>query len=324
MPTPIATPHLRIARRLLLLAACTAVAVLILLAWPTADAQEAAAPRGDLTAEAAVAVRKLDDGRVQLCLNLRLPDADRADRQCPPNSVFPWPRADVGVWYRSRPIAVAETDVWVRARRTERGQIEFLVQADPGLDLRTYTPRLRFLNYDSAAVDRWAVSSPVTVDLTLPPFLAPTPLAVQLDRSAPDFQLPDLLDRSQILRLSDFRGQTVVIVFWASWSPDDRDTLALLDDLARADPSLAVLGINVYDDLAAARALLQKNPTSFSHVFDRELAVASLWRVDGLPDLFIIDSDGVYRAAVRGPAPGDRIAAAIDHVRNVRSGAAIP
>ncbi|HSN70388.1 MAG TPA: TlpA disulfide reductase family protein, partial [Steroidobacteraceae bacterium] len=72
-------------------------------------------------------------------------------------------------------------------------------------------------------------------------------------RLAPDFALRSLDQGNQ--RLSEYRGDVVVLCFWASWCGDCRRRLPQLNELydEHRAAGLAVLGINLDEDAGRAR-----------------------------------------------------------------------
>src|SRR5271170_3861020 len=81
--------------------------------------------------------------------------------------------------------------------------------------------------------------------------LAAAPTLVGKD--APDFVLKSL-DGSN-LRLSEFRGQVVLVNFWARWAGDSRQEMPALNKINRTyqRAGLVVLGISIDEDLRRAR-----------------------------------------------------------------------
>jgi thiol-disulfide isomerase/thioredoxin len=63
---------------------------------------------------------------------------------------------------------------------------------------------------------------------------------------APDFTLTDL--QGEALKLSDFRGLSVLINFWASTCPYCREEMPMLQRLSEKYPELVVIGINVLEE----------------------------------------------------------------------------
>ena len=84
-------------------------------------------------------------------------------------------------------------------------------------------------------------------------------LPLEVDQPAPDFFLRTLNGRS--VRLSDYRGKTVVLNFWASWCPPCRrempDFQTLWEERGPSGPDdLVILAVNLLpeDTIAAAEA----------------------------------------------------------------------
>ncbi len=111
---------------------------------------------------------------------------------------------------------------------------------------------------------------------------------------AADFHLPDL--EGGTVFLSGYRGKVILVNFWATWCIPCRKEMPALERLWRNTKSsgLAVIAIDVGDDDVAIRSFLQRidPPPSFTIGLDRNLAVAKLWRVDGMPTSFLIGADG--------------------------------
>src|ERR1035437_10179944 len=79
---------------------------------------------------------------------------------------------------------------------------------------------------------------------------AATPTLVGKD--APDFVLKGMDGRN--LRMSEFRGQVVLVNFWARWAGDSRQEMPALDRIntTYSRAGLVVLGVSVDEDLVRA------------------------------------------------------------------------
>lgn len=99
------------------------------------------------------------------------------------------------------------------------------------------------------------------------------------------------------MRFSEHRGEVVVVAFWSSRCNPCRDTLKELSALQTqwSTAGLTVLGVNVDDDMAAARQFAQTQPVSFPMLLDPTKSVARAWRVEALPYIVAADRDGRVR-----------------------------
>jgi peroxiredoxin len=122
---------------------------------------------------------------------------------------------------------------------------------------------------------------------------------------APDFALP-ALDGGN-LKLSDLRGQVVMINFWATWCGPCRQEMPLLQQLqAKYEPlGFTLLGVNVEPDRGAAQAWLKDVSVSFPILFDQKNAVAAEFGVQGMPSSVFIDREGKVRYVHQGYRSGD-------------------
>ena len=123
--------------------------------------------------------------------------------------------------------------------------------------------------------------------------------------AAPDFALP-ARDGGEV-RLSELKGQVVMINFWATWCGPCRQEMPLLQQIhAKYEPlGFTMLGVNVEPDSVAAQNWLKEMPVSFPIVFDRKSEVSSSFGVEAMPSSVLIDREGRVRHVHRGYKPGD-------------------
>lgn len=131
-------------------------------------------------------------------------------------------------------------------------------------------------------------------------------LAVAADVSgpAPDFTLKSR--GGENVRLSEQRGQVVMINFWASWCGPCRQEMPHLEALSKefADYGFTLLGINVDEKREQADKLLAQIPVTFPILFDPASDVSRLYKVDAMPTTILIDRDGNLRHLHRAYRPG--------------------
>jgi len=121
---------------------------------------------------------------------------------------------------------------------------------------------------------------------------------------APDFALKS--HSGENLRLSEFRGEVVMINFWASWCGPCRQEMPLLDELYTQYQPLGftILGVNVEEDPSKAKQLLKENPVNFPILYDDKSEVSKLYKVVAMPSTVLVDRDGNVRYLHQGYKPG--------------------
>ena len=109
--------------------------------------------------------------------------------------------------------------------------------------------------------------------------------------SAPDFTLPGLTGQ---VALADFRGQYVLLNFWASWCPPCMAEMPDLDAYYRQyqDAGFTLLAVNVAEDEATVREFLATNSFNFPVALDTTAAVYNRYGGGGLPSSFLIGPEG--------------------------------
>jgi len=111
---------------------------------------------------------------------------------------------------------------------------------------------------------------------------------------APDFALPDLT--GAVHRLSDYRGQPVLVSFWAVWCPPCRRELADLSDLRRrlGGTAAEVFAVNLGDGRERIASFLADHPApGLPVLLDDEKSTAAAWHVRGLPVAYVVDPNGI-------------------------------
>jgi thiol-disulfide isomerase/thioredoxin len=91
-----------------------------------------------------------------------------------------------------------------------------------------------------------------------------------------------------------WRGQVVVLDFWASWCAECKRSVPRVNRLARAFAAegLLVVGINVGDAEAKARAAADELAIGYPIALDPELALADQLGATQLPLVMVLDRDG--------------------------------
>ena len=156
-------------------------------------------------------------------------------------------------------------------------------------------------------MNRFALSAGLVLVIPLIAFLA---LGLRFDPSkidsplvgkpAPEFALTDLngLD----IRLPDLRGRPVVINFWATWCQACVVEHPVLREASRRfEGRVHFLGLIYQDDPVTVGSFLDRYGSWGPSLVDPEARLAIAYGVYGVPETFILDSQGVIVDKVTGP-----------------------
>lgn len=118
--------------------------------------------------------------------------------------------------------------------------------------------------------------------------------------AAPDFVVQDSAHK---VALHDFKGQVVVLNFWASWcAPCIEETPSLVEMAQKVkSKGVTVVGVSIDVDKAAYENFVKSHNMDFVTVRDPEQKSSSLYGTTGWPETFIIDRQGVLRRKFVGP-----------------------
>lgn len=123
-------------------------------------------------------------------------------------------------------------------------------------------------------------------------------------QTAPDFVLKSATGEN--LRLSEYRGDVVMINFWATWCGPCRQEMPLLDELYGRYQRVGfnLLGVNIDDDPRRAMAMVNELGISFPVLFDEDKKVSKLYEVETMPLTILLDREGTVRHVHHGYQPG--------------------
>ena len=110
-------------------------------------------------------------------------------------------------------------------------------------------------------------------------------------------------DSDRKVSLDQFRGQVVVLNFWATWCPPCVEELPSLMNLQdrMQERGVTVLGVSIDVDGDAYHRFLKLHNINFLTVRDPEQKVAGMYGTTGWPETYIIDRQGVLRRKFVGP-----------------------
>lgn len=120
----------------------------------------------------------------------------------------------------------------------------------------------------------------------------------QLDIPAPDFTVSD---GTRSIHLANYRGQVVLVNFWASWCEPCLEELPSLLQLHHDMPSVAILAVSIDEDPEAYSSFLVRHHVDLITVRDPTESSARLFHTDMWPETYAIDRNGVIRRKFVGP-----------------------
>jgi len=135
--------------------------------------------------------------------------------------------------------------------------------------------------------------------------LAGTAFAADAGGPAPSFTLAAL--SGQQAALSQYKGQVVMVNFWATWCGPCQQEMPLLDQMYKKykPAGFTLIGVNVDKEAPAVKDLMARKPVSFPVLLDPANQVSKAYHVDEMPSSVLIDRKGEIRYIHRGYRPGD-------------------
>ena len=124
-----------------------------------------------------------------------------------------------------------------------------------------------------------------------------------IDKPAFDFQVTDL--KGEPISLSQYRGQVVLLDFWATWCPP---CIAEMPNVKATyakykNHKFEIIGISLDRSIAPLEAYVASEGLAWRQYWDSSVRISNMYNVRAIPSTFLIDGAGIIRRVnLRGSA----------------------
>jgi peroxiredoxin len=125
-------------------------------------------------------------------------------------------------------------------------------------------------------------------------------VGLEVGNVAPDFQLQTLA--GETVKLSDYKGQRVMLNFWATWCPPCRAEMPDMEKFYQKK-GVAILAVNLTETEATMQDIhdfVDEFGLTFPILLDKKMEVATTYQIGPIPTSYMIDSDGIIQYKTLG------------------------
>jgi len=125
-------------------------------------------------------------------------------------------------------------------------------------------------------------------------------LPVPHTAEAIDFTLKDL--NGNLVRISDFRGNIVLLNFWATWCPECRLEMPSMQKLHSRfkNNNFVLVSVSIKETAAEVKNFFNKNGLTFIGLLDSDGKVSSQMAIRAIPTTFILSRNGEILGTIMG------------------------
>ncbi|MFC4386427.1 redoxin domain-containing protein [Gracilibacillus marinus] len=126
-------------------------------------------------------------------------------------------------------------------------------------------------------------------------------VGLEIGEVAPDFELQTL--NGEFVKLSDYRGKTVMLNFWATWCPPCRAEMPDMEKFYQ-DTDIEILAINLVDSESSMdqiTSFVEEYQLTFPILLDNGNKASEMYRIRPIPTSLFIDTNGIIQYQVYGP-----------------------
>ncbi|MBU5594127.1 TlpA family protein disulfide reductase [Amphibacillus sp. MSJ-3] len=139
-------------------------------------------------------------------------------------------------------------------------------------------------------------------------------IGLEIGQLAPDFVLTTL--SGDEVSLSDYRGQPLMLNFWATWCPPCRAEMPDMEKFYQ-NTDVEILAINLTDteaDINEVQEFVDKYDLTFPILLDEAIEVAMIYAIQPIPTSFMIDSEGIIRFKTSGPLTYEQMMQVLEEI----------
>ncbi|GMW02124.1 MAG: hypothetical protein AMXMBFR84_32600 [Candidatus Hydrogenedentota bacterium] len=138
-------------------------------------------------------------------------------------------------------------------------------------------------------------------------------------KPAPELVVGEWLS-GEATTLADLKGSVVMIDFWGVWCGPCRALVPHVKELQakHADRGLVVIGVHTTHSTEKAAAFIQEQGITYRVPVDKDKQTVTAYHVNGYPDIYLIDHEGILRYADLSNGSTENIDAAVESLLKER------